>query len=354
MKKALKAIGILLLIIVLIVGGYFAYVFASYKRIEDKVTLSVDNMGTANEVVETGVPYQIMTYNIGFGAYTRDFSFFMDGGESSWAKSEIDLVQNITKTGTYINSLDTDFVIMQEVDTDGTRTYHVNEYKMFEASIGDGDYVFCKNFNSPFLMYPITQPHGANVSGIVTYSKYDIVSSLRRSLPVADSVKKIVDLDRCYSVSKVATEDGKYLCIYNVHLSAYGTDDTVRAGQLSMLFADLEADYAAGNYVICGGDFNHNLRDGEVTNAPGWAQQFPKSQLPEHFSMAFETFDSSDIEHDTCRDADKAWTEGGVLTVMVDGFIVSDNVKVISYQNIDKDFEYSDHDPVLMGFELIP
>lgn len=38
--------------------------------------------------------YSALTYNIGFGAYTPDFSFFMDGGKFSWAKSKDSVLKN--------------------------------------------------------------------------------------------------------------------------------------------------------------------------------------------------------------------------------------------------------------------
>lgn len=356
MKKVLKIIGIILLVLVLIAGGYVIYVFANYERIEDKLPLEVESIGSNKGEVTVGEEYSIMTYNFGFGAYTQDFSFFMDGGESSWAKSKEGLISNVSEGAKFIDSQDTDFLIMQEVDTNGTRTYHVNEFDMLKDAIGDGDYIFCTNYHSTFLMYPILEPHGANESGLVTYSKYGIKSSLRRSFPVSTSLKKILDLDRCYSITRIPVDNGKELCIYDVHLSAYGTDESVRAGQLGMLFEDMKHDYADGNYVICGGDFNHNLRDGGSSDAPDWAQPFPKNELPNGFKMAFDTFPASDIAWNTCRNSDIPYKENGqvtdVLTVMVDGFIISDNIEVTDYRNIVTEFYYSDHDPVRMNFKL--
>ena len=97
-KTILKVFLILLLIIVLIVGGYIGYVFLSYKRVEDNKQLTVEKRGEVSEA-KLDTTYSIMTYNIGFGAYTSDFSFFMDGGESSWAKNEPELIDNIVSIG---------------------------------------------------------------------------------------------------------------------------------------------------------------------------------------------------------------------------------------------------------------
>ena len=40
--------------------------------------------------------------------------------------------------------------------------------------------------------------------------------------------------------------------------------------------------------------------------------------------------------------------------VIVDGFIVSDNVRVVDCQPVDEGFAASDHNPVVMTFELEP
>lgn len=87
-KKVLKTIGVLLGFIVVIVLGYIIYLYASYHRIEDNKSLSVESHTETKQTLTTGKQYSAITYNIGFGAYTPDFSFFMDGGKSSWAKSK--------------------------------------------------------------------------------------------------------------------------------------------------------------------------------------------------------------------------------------------------------------------------
>lgn len=353
MKKGIKIIGIILAAIILIVAVYLAYVFISYHRIEDKLELNPDTYGEAiSSAIESDGTYSILTYNIGFGAYTSEYSFFMDGGEYSWARSEEELVENISDIGITINLLNPDFAVLQEVDTNGTRSYHYNEYVELQPAMGQGDFVFAQNFDSPFLMYPLNQPHGSNESGLVTYSSYAIDNAIRRSLPISSSVTKIVDLDRCYSISRIPVDNGHYLCIYNVHLSAYTNDVSVRENQINMLCEDLDQDYRDGNYIIVGGDYNHNLRGNASPNVPLWASDFPVEMLPSGFDMAFNVCDDVDIEHDSCRNADAPYDPEVAFTVMVDGFIVSDNINVVSYRALDYQYAYSDHDPVVMEFEF--
>lgn len=80
-RKAVKIVAIILVAIIgltLLTGGaYIAYMSIQYYRVGD-IDLTVDNKGVLE--LNNGDTYTIMTYNIGFGAYTHDFSFFMDSG----------------------------------------------------------------------------------------------------------------------------------------------------------------------------------------------------------------------------------------------------------------------------------
>lgn len=358
MKKILRKIAILLGIFLIVCVGYVIYVFCAYYRLPDYQQLSVEQSGqfaqfeTKREIT-TRKPYWIMTYNIGFGAYQKDYSFFMDGGKYSWAKDEETLTANICSISDVINYASADFVMLQEVDVDGTRSYHVNELELLNEFVTGYYYVFAQNYDSPFLFVPPWQPHGANQAGLVTYSKGEISEAIRRSLPISDTLSKFTDLDRCYSISRIPVDNGKYLCLYNVHLSAYGSNDEIRSAQLSMLFEDMQADYRKGNYVICGGDFNHNLRKEADEHSPGWAQPFPRDMLPSGFRMGIDaTLREENVAHDTCRNANEPYREETTYTVAIDGFIVSDNVEINYYQHADWGYEYSDHDPVTMQFFL--
>ena len=86
MKKAFKIAGIsllaLLALLVLIVLGYVVYVAAEYDRIEDYLQLTVDE-GATEAAAHTGVEYGIVTYNIGFGAYSPDFPSFWTAERTS-------------------------------------------------------------------------------------------------------------------------------------------------------------------------------------------------------------------------------------------------------------------------------
>ena len=346
----------LLLVILIVVSSYLAYVILTYDRIEDNLALQPEGEGIS-DALKLGTEYTIVTQNLGFGAYTRDFTFFMDGGKESRAESKDSVINCINAGIDTVMGFNPDFILFQEVDLGSTRSYHVNQYDILSSSFNTYSRVKAVNYDSAYLMYPILEPHGASYSSMATFSKYNITSSLRRSFPISTSLSKFLDLDRCYSVSRIAVEGGKELVIYNVHSSAYGGSDEIRTAQMTMLMNDMKAEYDKGNYVVCGGDFNHDftgdstqkLNGGMGTLDFGWAQPFPEELIPEGFSRAI-SYKNGEC-NPTCRDCDVPYEEGN-FTIIVDGFIISDNVKCVEVENIVTGFEYSDHNPVVLKFIL--
>lgn len=122
MKKALKIAGIVLLALLILVLGYVAYVFLDYHRIEDNLPLTAE--GAAAGEVKAGTAYTVVSYNMGFGAYESDYSFFMDGGTESWAWSKERLDTNLKNIAELLKEQNADFYFVEEVDTDATRSYH--------------------------------------------------------------------------------------------------------------------------------------------------------------------------------------------------------------------------------------
>ena len=127
-KKWLKRLGIFLGTLILIVVGYVVYVFSSYYRLEDKQKLTIT--GKSTEKAKTKKSYRITSGNIGFGAYSDDYSFFMDGGKESRARSKDAVIENVSSYAEAVAQLNPDFMLFQEVDIDGTRSYHVDERKL--------------------------------------------------------------------------------------------------------------------------------------------------------------------------------------------------------------------------------
>lgn len=371
-KKGIKYAGLSLLLALLllftIILGYVTYLSANYYRIRDNQVLTIENNQTADITLDT--TYSISTFNIGFGAYDREFDFFMDSGvmadgtvvsgTRAKAESKERVLENTNGAIDIIENLATDFVFLQEVDTDSTRSYFVNQYEMFQNALEGYSSSFASNFHSGYLIYPFNDHIGSIQSGVATFSKYEIAESVRRSFPVDESfVNKFFDLDRCFVVNRLNIEGSdKQLVLVNLHMSAYDEGGVIRAQQLEMLKYFISAEYSKGNYVIAGGDWNHDIADSleyfpSQQQIPAWVQQITEEDIPDGFSFA------KTLNAPTCRAAEMPYTEGVNYTVVIDGFLVSDNIQIETISNIDtingKDisFLYSDHNAVKMSFSLI-
>ena len=353
LKKILKIIAIVLAVILVIALGYVAYVFISYHRLPDKDAV----LEPAGETAKAGEKYTIVTWNLGFGAYSDDFGFFMDGGTESWAFSRDAVYANLGLAQDQLKALDPDLMILQELDTDATRSYHVQQVEVMTEALRGYQSYFAQNYDSPFLFYPFRQPHGATKAGILTMSRFGLDRGARRSLPIETGFTKFLDLDRCYSKVWVPLDDGRHLVLYNLHLSAYTSDGTIAQTQLELLCADMLQEYQAGNFVVGGGDFNKNLLGDSdaifgVAADPGytWNKPIPEGAIPEGLALVNSLDEANPVPSN--RIADGPYVKGTTFVSTLDGFIVSDNVTVESCQVIDTGFKCSDHTPVVMTFTM--
>ena len=233
-----------------------------------------------------------------------------------------------------------------------------DEAAMLRSVLPEYDETWAQNYDSPFLMYPLRRPHGASVSGLMTLSSLTVDSARRVELPIENSLMKLVDLDRCYSVSKIPVSNGKALCLYNLHLSAYTSDGKIADEQLELLLSDMQAEYEAGNYVIGGGDFNKDLLEGGSeayfgvsTEDYTWAQPL-RFDLLEKTDIRLIAPQGKDGAVPTVRNADGPYHDGQ-LVLSVDGFLVSPNVEVTDSEVVSTGFAYSDHNPICMSVTLL-
>ena len=186
----------------------------------------------------------------------------------------------------------------------------------------------------------------------MSLSKYGISSAVRRSYPVSTSFAKFFDLDRCFTVMYLPVIGSeKQLVLINSHMSAYDTGGTIRVKQLEMLNETIAQERDKDNYVLVGGDFNHDIAASGTLfpseqEFPEWVYTLTDDDLADGFRFA------AAVNAPTCRAAEIPYEKGVNYTVVVDGFIVSDNIEVVSVENTDLDFQYSDHNLAVMKFKL--
>ncbi len=428
----LITVGSILGLVVVVLLGYVGYIAFSYYRIGDTV-LSVhtsENAALKSSDVG-GKEFSISTYNIGFGAYERDYSFFMDkskfkeeyqesqgqvntAGKRAHGLSRENVIKNTEGAYATIDTFAPDFMLYQEVDTESTRSYRVNQHEMGNELFSAYDRAFALNYHSAFLAYPFNEPIGQSNSGISTYAKYEISKAWRKEFKITDSFfGKFFDLDRAFTISELPIEGStKKLYIFNVHLSAYDEAGVVRSLQLIQLkeaIKEVRDIDGANNYVIIGGDFNHDLViDNPLLKEEYEANIFNKQETEilttdwfnylrldeaqdgkevtnlitnklETYAYDFKGLGlnvNAPINIGTVRDSSVPFEDknnNGIVDnamVIIDGFLTSDNISVTHVETLGSGaglqeenlpasdpryglgFVYSDHNPVLMNFKL--
>ncbi len=375
-KKGIKIACIVLACLfgafVLLVGGYVTYVAAQYYRIKDNTVLDIG--GNATATVRIDETYGILTYNLGFGAYSPEYSFFMDTGvmndgtrvTGKYAKglSKADVEKNITGQISIAQAQNADFCFFQEVDKKADRSYNIAMRDRILQAMDGYQSTYALNFHTANLLYPFGDPIGKSTSGLLTFSRCTVEDATRRSFPVTTAfIDKLFDLDRCFAVHRLPIEGSdKKLVLIHLHMSAYDKGGTIRARQLRMLNDVLSSEREAGNYVIAGGDFNHCLiadnfaSDEEALQyfesdqrTPDWVKNsvLHASELAEGFSIA------APVNAATCRGAEMPYTPDINYSTVIDGFLISDNIVLEEILTVDTQYAYSDHNPVRMEFRLL-
>ena len=352
LSRLFRFIGSLILIIILLAGALIGFLSATEYKPADTEDIAFD--GDASGKLAAGQPFRIMTWNIGYGALGDNADFFMDGGTMVKTADEERVRSNLDGILSIVGEEKADIIMLQETDRDSSRSCHVNEYDMLRESLPGYASGFANNFRVAFLPYPVP-PIGKVDSGIATFSSYPVSGAERVQLPIPFTWPvRMANLKRCVLVSRLPVEGtDKELVLFNLHLEAYD-DGEGKAAQTEMLAELLEAEAQKGNYVIAGGDFNQIFSNADTDAYP------IREGMWEAGELDVDQFDGDwqfimDEKTPSCRSLDQKY-EGAdkenFQYYLIDGFIVSGNIKVSSAATREKEFKVSDHNPVVMDLEL--
>ncbi len=353
MKKGLKVFLIVIAIIlgVAIIGFVVFFGILTIKEWKPADVEKVE-VSKGTEEAKQGEAFDVLTFNTGYGALSSDQDCYFDGGETVIPENKELIERNIAGMANIIKEENAKINLLQEVDIDAKRSYHIDQKKFFEDTLGK-DSMFACNFNVWYV--PFHKGMGNVNAGLVTMTDLKTSDAERLSLPNPWSwPTRTCNLKRCLLVSRhpIANSD-KELVIVNLHLEAYDSGEG-KIAQTKMLGEVLSKEYAKGNYVIAGGDFNQVFEPVEkaipftedtIANKKWTPGTIMNSDLPQGFSFAVSD------NGPTCRLDDTALKDT-TQKYIIDGFIVSDNVVVNKVENLQKGFEFTDHNPVKLNVTL--
>ena len=353
MKRVAKIILTPVLTAVVGTGGLFGWLTATeYKPapVEPAEQSAVVESQSLHNV-RPDEELTVLSWNIGYGGLGQYSDFFMDGGKNTKAADKAQVQAYLDGISDSIRKNDADLVLLQEVDADSSRTYGIDQRALLNTEQDSAAYAL--NFSCPFVPNPntlIIHPLGRIRSGLFTIADdLTIDRSERIALPCPFSWPlRVANLKRCLLASYLPVEGSdRQLVLVNLHLEAYD-DGEGKIAQTNQLRDFIEDEYARGNYVIAGGDFNQvfpgSLEVYPNTHAENWEPGvLDENLLPEGWTLAY------DLSTPSCRllnqPYDPSDTEG-TQHYVIDGLILSPNVELKRVETLDEGFENSDHNPV--------
>lgn len=353
-KKVFKIVLIVLGAVLLLAAGLILWLSVCEFKPADVTDVKVENNSQVGEFSPfLDQELTVISWNIGYAGLGKDSDFFMDGGENVSSADQDTVTASLLGIykQLYTGDNQAGIYMLQEVDKNSARTYGMDE----SDCLGIYNSTYALNYSCPFVPYPLP-PIGRVNSGLLTTTMYDIDSSERISLPCPfDWPVSTANLKRCLLVSYLPIEgSSSKLVIVNLHLEAYD-DGEGKIAQTKQLREFIQSEYEKGNYVIAGGDFNQVF--------PGGIEKYPNEHpelwepgiitediMPEGWSLAY------DLETPSCRLLNQPYDPEDIENTqyyVIDGFIISPNVELISVETLDAGFEFSDHNPVQLKVRLI-
>ncbi len=320
---------------------------------------SVEKLSSiSSPVITTSNPggISILSWNIGYCGLDRDNDFVMEGGKNSRAESVEAVRKSLDGILEFAQLQEPDIYFIQEADSGSRRSFNIDQVKTITSVLGQYEAWYGINYKSLFVPYPASSPMGKVKSGILTLSRFSTDSAQRLSLPGSFGWPvKLFHLKRCAVITRFPSAvEGKDWCIVNLHLSAYG-DGSMREQQLEYVKQLLTGLYNEGHYVVAGGDWN-SIFPGMDMDSFGpyttpaenlfWVKSIPDGWTPADWQWCY------DRDIPTSRSLEKPYRGGENFTTVIDGFLVSPNLKVDDIRGFNLGFEYTDHNPVSLTVSI--
>ena len=357
--KTLKTAGIIMGVIILAVVILVILLTITEYKPDDIINAEINSLSENTSFIEKNSDLKIMSWNIGYCGLGKYEDFFMDGGKTSLPKSQKNVANYKAGIRDVIKNQTPDILILQEVDHNSKRSGKKSQVKYFKKELNE-NVAFTFNYKTLFCPIPFP-PMGRIESGLATYTNFNASSAERYKLPsIFKWPVKLANLKRCLLVTRFPVyengkDTGRKLVLINFHLEAFDNGEAKKL-QTKKLAEILKQEYANGNYVIAGGDWNQKF----PTDTGKYATVFNNGWQP---GIVDETIipDGWKIctseNAPTCRSnqypyigeqAEKHEWQYWVI----DGLLVSPGIDVKNIYVSDENFEYSDHNPVIMQFVL--
>ena len=334
----LKVVGGIIAVAAVSFGILLLFITITEYRPQDKEPAEIiGEAALTKESVELAKPIDIVSWNIGYCGLGAGQDFFMDGGTMVRPSDKKEVEENLAGVIETLKRYPSDFYFIQEMDKSSKRSYYIDQTAALAEALGTA-LTYTYNFKASYVPYPIPTI-GKVASGVGLFTRYPFTDAYRFALPVPFKWPvRTVNLKRCMLITRFPLVSGRELVTAVLHLEAYDEGEG-KIAQTKAVADFIRAEYEAGNYV--------NFW------APGIMDA---GLLPEGWHFAV------DDRVPSCRlnkaPYTSALTDENIRKkwpyYVIDGFIVSPNISVISVETLDESFRYADHNPVKLRVTLNP
>jgi exonuclease III len=288
---------------------------------------------------------EIMTWNLGYGGLGAASEFYADGGKKMLPPSRAAVESNVAGIVRELARRSPDVILMQETARPSLLTRGVDTLGAVEEALRGRDNAFSGDIVSSWLPPPLALKNGLFTSVGWGGAKRELYELPREPGHILGYIKRRYHAQ----IIRLPTDGGEDWVIIDIHLSAFDEGANTRLEQLRAVLQLAEQEYAKGHRVIVGGDWNYEFANPGRPTTTGkeflfWLHTFPFEELNDGWTPAFDPVTP------TCRTNERPYVKGENFTTVIDGFVVSPNVRADAVAAIDLDFQYTDHQPVIARF----
>jgi|GEM_PF-5074700 endonuclease/exonuclease/phosphatase family metal-dependent hydrolase len=285
---------------------------------------------------------RIISWNLGYAGLGKNNSFFFDGkGEGRILPvSKKDVISSLDNQIKFLIKSDPDIILLQEVTSSSIINYKVPMLDIILHRMKKYKYSY---------FHPTTDIFFSKiVHGDLVLSKKEFKCNLVNLPMEAKGLSKLIKQKYAAIVCDFLLNN-KHISIINTHLSAFDPNSTTRHDQLLTLIDNINSKQP----TIIGGDFNMspvslNLFTNQ-NHYSFWVSNISNAILDQLKNRGMKIlFDSSSP---TVRTNEKPYDKTNYKTI-TDFFIYSKKFKINIVKTYDLDFLYSDHNPILLSFEI--
>ena len=251
------------------------------------------------------------------------------------------VIKNFTVEVDILQKSGANILLLQETTTRSIMNFDTRMMDVLKASFGGYDTVFSPSVK---ISFPFRMEHGNSL-----ISEYALDSAKRYSLPLENRGLTSILKQRYNFILgryKIEGSDQQWIVI-DLHFSAFDKNGETRKKQLHYIERVIFDEYAKGNYVVVGGDWNLRLAN---TSFPYdtdpkylfWVEDLGEATRKELIDAGW--YFAIDMKIPTVRTDERPY-DGKNYTTIIDD-LCSPNVELLSIAGINAGFEGSDHNPV--------